>query len=418
MGFGGGALGNENPVTGFMQGYSFVDNLKRQQEADARARADDELRKQLLQGQGQLLQGQVDAMNNQKQSNLMKAMAADMERDPYGWMNNYDEDTLNNVFTHVKNNPDLAYLATSEGRNRFKTGYNKIMSGMPNEQNGGVFDTQAIMDGLNTALGDQLNKGTDANGRTDFQGKQVAGFVPAPNEGQFYILVKTRDAGGNEHVAPITRNRTGDPDDIARPFTVDEMMGGLRRNAAAVNYLDSMQARLGDQEAIKRISTHDRATKLTDQLERIDRKLPLEEQKREAIKAGLQHGLGVNEAIFLGANWTQTGKERSHSGASRRTAGTTAPETEMSEAQALHRIRKNDTLLAHLKAGGLIDPAIAQQIPQLSALMGKKIDPDSLKKVEDAVNVENQRARTLISPQWGGTRKESQGTPTPSQKQS
>lgn len=301
----GGGLGgaSENPVSGFMQGYSFVRNQQRQDAADAQ-----EQKRSAL--QDQLLQSKVDEVQNQRQINLNAALANDMRQNPTGWWKNYDDDTLNQVFSGLKSNPDLAYLTTPEGRNAFKLGATKIMSGMPSDQNGGNFDLKSIKDGVNLGLKPQLMKGTDANGRTDFLDKSIAGFVPAPSRDNFYMTVQTTDNQGNVDVAPVTERRSADPNDPVKAFTIPGVMDALRHNAAIVNWLDSQNARLGDQEALKRISAQSRNHELLNQIDQIDPNLSPEDRRTAITRAVLAGGGGVNEATTLGANMGASPKDR------------------------------------------------------------------------------------------------------------
>jgi hypothetical protein len=302
-GYGGMGGGSENPVAGFMQGYSFVDNLQRQQAADAEAQKTNALRDQLL-------QGQVDDLNNQKQINSNYAVMTAMTHDPSGWWNNFDDATLQKTLSGLANHPEYGYLATPDGRNQFKTGYNKIMSSMPNLQNGGTFDIQGITDGLNQALGPQINKGTGANNSTDVQKKEIAGIVPAPNPGQFYFTVKTTYNDGTSDIAPLTVYRSGDPNDVARPYTVEQVLDPLRRNAAIVNYLDSQNARLGDKGAISRIQAQGQNQDLVNQINQIDPSLSPADRQQAIVKAALQNNRSPGEAIALGANMAANPKDR------------------------------------------------------------------------------------------------------------
>jgi hypothetical protein len=302
----GGGLGgaSENPVSGFMQGYSFVRNQQRQDAADEQGRKRDAL-------QDQILQSKVDDINNAKQSNQMRALAMDMERDPYGFMNNYDPEFLNKTFANVGNNPDLAHLATPEARARYKAGINKLFASMPNEQNGGTFDVQGVTDGLNMAFQHQVDKGTDVNGRTDFQGKKIVGFTPAPDGHSFYMLVQTTDAQGNVDVGPITERRTADPKDNVRAFTVDEVLGTVRRNNAVVNYLDAQQARLGDQEAIKRATARSEHSRVLNTIDaNVDPSLTGASKQAAITREGFKAGLDVGPASTLGAGLAADDKDK------------------------------------------------------------------------------------------------------------
>ena len=283
----GGGLGgaSENPVSGFMQGYSFVRNQQRQDAADAQ-----EQKRSAL--QDQLLQSKVDEVNNQKQINENYAVAAAMRDNPTGWWKNFDESTLKRIRSALGNNPDLAYLTTQQGRNNFKIGVNQIMSGMPDEQNGGNLDTQKILAGMNLGLKPQLMRGTDVNGRTDFQDKSLYGFTPATDKDHFFMMVKTIDSQGNPDIGPITERRTSAPDDPVKAFTIPGVMDALRHNAAIVNWLDSQNARLGDPEALKRISAQSRNHELLNQIDQIDPSIAPEDRRTAVTRAVLAGGGG------------------------------------------------------------------------------------------------------------------------------
>jgi hypothetical protein len=300
----GGGMAAENPGAGFMQGYGFVRNQQRQDEADEQGRKRDAL-------QDQILQSKVDDISNQRQSNVLRAMAADMERDPVNWMKGYSEDELSKAFANVGSNPDLAHLATPEGRAQYRAGVNKIHASMPNDQNGGQFDIQGITDGLNMALPGQINKGTDVNGRTDFQGKKIVGFAPAPDGHRFYMLVQTTDVNGNPDVGPVTEKRTADPNDKVKAFSLEEVMGTLRRNSAAVNYLDSQQARLGDAEAIKRTTARSDHARVLDTINsNIDPNLQGAERQAAITREGYRAGLNPSEASTLASNMAVDNKDK------------------------------------------------------------------------------------------------------------
>jgi len=501
-GYGGLGGASENPVAGFMQGYGFVNDLNRQNAADARAQTSDDLRNQILQGQIDAQNTQKQAISNQNDVNANKAFASFIQQnpDPDTWTNYYSPDEINKRIGPILQDPRFSHYATQQGRDQFKQGYSTFMSGMPNQDNGGNYDQQKLLQGFNQMYAPQINQGTGEGGRTDVVAKQVNGIVPAQNPGQFYVTVKTDYADGTSSVGPWTMNRTGAPTDTVKPFDLSKVMDTTQYNAAVVHYLDQQNAKLGDPEALKRMSAQSENQDLLHNVDQLPQGLPAEQQRQAITRAALQSGRSVGEATALGANLAVEPKDKTLDDAGKAASifgqnvgylyddpakaaglanligdknpvlsgqlqklsqiqdkdqynaavddlrtkaqsmgeraalatpkygtmnigdqtvntsqlpwqpatvlpGTARPNVKpaMNEDQALAAITKNQFAIAHLKAGGTVDPQMAQDMPWLASLSGKKVDPEALSNAETAMQAQNEKLRTYVSPRYGGT---------------
>lgn len=305
---GGGGIGSENPVAGFMQGYQFVDNIQRQNAADEANAKTQALRDQLL-------QGQVDAQNNQKQINTNKAIIAAINNnpDPDALYKNFSIDEINNALGPALNTPWLSHYATQEGRDQFKSGYIDIAQGMPNPANNNTFNGPLLTQGVTKAFKPQIDMQAAGKGN-DVTGGEIDSIYPAKSDpGKFYMGMKVYHADGTYDVGvPWTVNGTSDPNDTAKPFDFNQVMDTLQRHALLVHHLDLQNAKLGDQTTQNRLDAQSQNQDLMEQIYQYNRanlNATPEERTSAISRSALLSGRGTSESIALGKTFGASARE-------------------------------------------------------------------------------------------------------------
>jgi hypothetical protein len=308
-------MGGENPVSAFMQGYQFVNNLQRQDAADQQDQQTQALRTQLMQGQidAQNLQNQnattaaanaATATANQKQVNTNKAIMAQLasNADPDALHANFSDEELNGAFGPLLNHPLLAQYATPEGRMQFKQGYNTFAAALPSDANNNTFNQDQAKTGFTQMFKPQI--------MAQVQGKvpnavdaDVATIYPAQGRpGSFYTTLNVKKADGSSEIVPWTMNGTNDPDDKVKPFDISRVMDVAQRNALLVHHLDLQDAKMGDQGTLARMDAQGQNQALLDQVDQLPQGMPPDQQRQAITRTALQAGRGMQEAGTLGAN--------------------------------------------------------------------------------------------------------------------
>lgn len=463
MGYGG--AGGENPVSAFMQGYQFVNNLQHQDAADQQDQQTQALKTQLLQGQidAQNIQNQnattaaanaATAAANQKQINTNKAIAAQLASnpDPDALHANFSDEELNGAFGPLLNHPLLAQYATPEGRMQFKQGYNTLAAALPSDANNNTFNQDQAKTGFTQMFKPQIM--AQVRGKVpNAIDAEVATIYPAQGRpGQFYTTLNVKKADGSSEIVPWTMNGTNDPDDKVKPFDITKVMDVAQRNALLVHHLDLQDAKMGDQETQKRLEAESQNNDLIQQAHALPPDTPIGRKQQALYESALRANKTPGEAALISSNLApdsrgteldiegkrlrnqaesinnQQGKAGLNNygkewkladgstmytdangnaimgrGEGPATARNQDPANDP-ENWALGRRRQIELDLARMKSGSPVSQALAQSFGMAPSSVGKAASSDQLQKAQTAAEQEMKKLNTYISPEYGGSK--------------
>lgn len=130
----------------------------------------------------------------------------------------------------------IAYETTDKVLHKFKTD--------PESVNIRDYNGREFIDSMNVLLGPDVRRGvgeTDPNTGKVVDDKRIVSILPAPGGKGFVFDVETTLSDGSKYTAPITENRTTDPDDPVKVVPFDQMVeniSGQMQMASAFNQSD------------------------------------------------------------------------------------------------------------------------------------------------------------------------------------
>lgn len=145
---------------------------------------------------------------------------------------------------------DPRFMATPEYKDAAKIAYettDKVMTKFmedPKSVNVRDYNGREFIDSMNVLLGPDVRRGvgeTDPNTGKVVEDKRIVSILPSPDNKGFVFDVETTLSDGSKYVAPITENRTTDPDDPVKVVPFDQMVeniSGQMQMASAFNQSD------------------------------------------------------------------------------------------------------------------------------------------------------------------------------------
>lgn len=142
---------------------------------------------------------------------------------------------------------DPRFMATPEYKNAAKVAYetaDKVVAKFnkdPNSIEISDYNQPDFIAAMNVLLGPNVRQGVgeiDPNTGKEIESKRIVSILPSPDGKGFVFDVKTRLSDGTEYVAPITENRTTDPEDPVKVIPFDKLLENINGSMQMASAFD------------------------------------------------------------------------------------------------------------------------------------------------------------------------------------
>lgn len=274
---------NRNPLEAALASYGAIKGIRR-------AEREDDLRER------EYARREEQYQDKKKLSRLAVAKSLIQSGDPE-WYKHAPQDVVQEVMASVGNDQRYAYLRDPRERQRMMGAIQTIKQGF-----GGAlpFESNAMLDAVNTVLRPQLMKGVANDGQPAVD-KRIVGIYPA-DEGMenFYLdLEVTRASDGQRYRAPLTENRSAADDDQVKPVRLDQFVESVHGTEGLLNLINAQMIGLGDQTALKELEAKRHGREATMALSAIDPNAPVAQQRQQLFGALAGQGRSMGEVASV-----------------------------------------------------------------------------------------------------------------------